>query len=69
MANMLDFSEFQNEKKVVDNQNNESKKNLRKSRKKKLHLKLNQFIKQNQEVNNITSSKDVGGSNYYDRFR
>ena len=30
MANMLDFSEFQNEKKVVDNQQPEYKKKLSK---------------------------------------
>ncbi len=66
---MLDFEEFLNEKKVVDNLQNESKKKLRRLKKKKLLVKLDKFINQKQEANNVTSSQDVGGRNYYDRFR
>jgi len=66
---MLDYDEFQNEKKVSNNLQIESKKKLGRLKKKKLLVKFNQFNKKKQEPKNITILPDVGGKNYYDSYK
>ena len=66
---MLDYEEFQNEKKDFNNQQTESKEKLGGKKKKKLHVKLKHFNKQKQEYQKNTSKfSDGGGSSYYDRY-
>jgi len=66
---MLSYKEFQNEKKVADNQQSDTNKKIGRLKKKKLHLKWDQFKKQKQEVQQNTIYPDLGGQNYYDSFR
>ena len=58
---MLDFTEFQNEKKGAENKKDKLNKKVGRLKNKKLHVKLNKF--NNQEQNTVPP--DVGGSNYY----
>ena len=65
---MMNYEEFQNEKKsVVPNKQSELKMKIIRLMKQRLQVKLKKF--NNSKYQNIlTKSSDEGGSSYYDRF-
>ena len=62
---MLKYDEFQNEKNTILPDIQKPKKKLGRKKEKRLLLKLDQFFRKKQEIEQNTVPPDLGGSNYY----